>query len=168
MGTGGWFLRTVIAMNDTIRIIDFASTLARHFTLLNLAWLKKFFEVEPIDQVMLADPKAYIIDKDGHIFFAEYGGAVVGTFALMKAGEATFELSKMAVDEKYQGLKIGNAMVQAAIDKAKTFGAQKLILFSNTKLQPAIHLYKKYGFTEVPLGASEYKRSNIKMEKVLR
>jgi tryptophan synthase alpha chain len=35
-------------------------------------------------------------------------------------------------------------------------------------LKPAIHLYKKYGFKEVPLGSSEYKRSNIKMEIDLR
>jgi hypothetical protein len=41
MGTGGWFLRTVIEMNTMIRIIDFAATLAQHFTLLNLVWLKK-------------------------------------------------------------------------------------------------------------------------------
>jgi len=33
-----------------------------------------------------------------------------------------------------------------------------------TKLENAIYLYRKYGFTEVPFGSSAYKRSNIKME----
>ena len=47
-------------------------------------------------------------------------------------------------------------------------GATKVILYSNTKLGPAIHLYQKYGFVEVPMGTSEYKRSNIKMEKTIK
>ncbi len=168
MGAGGRLLRTVINMNDTIRIIDFTPPLAQHFSALNKAWLNKYFEVEPVDQEVLAAPEAYIIDQGGYIFFAEYKGTVVGTFALIKLDASTFELSKMAVDEHYQGLKIGNALMQFAIEKAKALGAQKLILYSNTGLEPAIHLYQKYGFSEVPVGTTEYKRANIKMEKELR
>jgi ribosomal protein S18 acetylase RimI-like enzyme len=57
--------------------------------------------------------------------------------------------------------------LQHCLEEAKKLGASKVILFSNTILGPAIHLYQKYGFQEVPLGHSEYKRSNIKMEKVI-
>jgi ribosomal protein S18 acetylase RimI-like enzyme len=74
----------------------------------------------------------------------------------------------MAVDEKFQGQKIGNKLMEFGIEKAQCLGAKKLILFSNTMLGPAIHLYKKYGFVELPLEHSEYKRSNIKMERDLR
>ena len=49
-------------------------------------------------------------------------------------------------------------------DMMKKLDAKKLALYSNTKLEPAIHLYKKYGFREVLLDNSEYERSNIKME----
>lgn len=55
-------------------------------------------------------------------------------------------------------------MMESAIAKAKELKATKLSLFSNTKLAPAIHLYKKYGFREIPLINSSYTRSNIKME----
>ena len=41
---------------------------------------------------------------------------------------------------------------------------EKLILYSNTKLASAIHLYKKYGFTEIELEQGLYERANIKME----
>ena len=92
---------------------------------------------------------------------------MAGTFALIKESDDVFELSKMAVNEKFQGKKIGNQMLDFCLQKAKELGAVKVILYSNTILAPAIHLYKKYGFTEVPIGNSEYKRSNIKMEKVL-
>jgi ribosomal protein S18 acetylase RimI-like enzyme len=138
-------------MEMNIEIIGFREELADHFTMLNLAWLKKYFVVEPID-------------KGGFIFFASFEGEIAGTFALIKIDDGVFELSKMAVDESFQGKKIGNKMLEFCISEVKKMYATKLILYSNTKLQPAIFLYRKYGFTEIPLVNSEYKRSNIKME----
>ena len=93
--------------------------------------------------------------------------AIAGTFALIKVNKGVYELAKMAVEEKFQGCKIGNEMMKFAIGKVKSLSATKLILYSNTMLGPAIHLYRKYGFVEVPLKDSEYKRSNIKMELAL-
>jgi ribosomal protein S18 acetylase RimI-like enzyme len=151
-----------------LHIVDFRDELALHFKNLNLAWLQKYFCVEPVDEEMLSNPKKYIIDKGGYIFFAEVNNEIAGTFALIKMEEGVFELSKMAVDEKFQGQKIGNKLMEFGIKKAQGLGAKKLILFSNTMLGPAIHLYKKYGFVELPLEHSEYKRSNIKMERDLR
>ena len=150
-----------------LHIVPFQPNLADYFKELNLAWVRKYFFVEPLDEEMLSHPQENIINKGGQIFFAQLNKEVVGTFALLKVQEGVFELSKMAVVEKMQGKKIGNQLLEFAIDQAKQLGAQKLILFSNTKLSPAIHLYKKYGFTEVPIGASEYKRSDIKMEKFI-
>jgi ribosomal protein S18 acetylase RimI-like enzyme len=151
-------------MEMNIEIIGFREELADHFTMLNLAWLKKYFVVEPIDNEILSDPKKFIIDKGGFIFFASFEGEIAGTFALIKIDDGVFELSKMAVDESFQGKKIGNKMLEFCISEVKKMYATKLILYSNTKLQPAIFLYRKYGFTEIPLVNSEYKRSNIKME----
>ena len=73
----------------------------------------------------------------------------------------------MAVAEQFQGLKIGNRMLEYVICKAKELSAQKIILYSNTKLKPALHLYRKYGFSEIPIGHSDYQRSDIKMELVI-
>jgi ribosomal protein S18 acetylase RimI-like enzyme len=74
-----------------------------------------------------------------------------------------FEFTKMAVDEKYRGLKIGKTLALAAIGKARAMGAHKIILYSNTTLANAIALYRKLGFKEVPVD-SVYERSDIKME----
>ena len=52
-------------METNIEIIGFKDELAEYFTRLNLAWLKKYFVVEPVDHEMLANPKAYIIYKGG-------------------------------------------------------------------------------------------------------
>jgi len=151
-------------MEKNIEIIGFSEELSNYFTELNLAWLKKYFVVEPIDSEVLSYPKKFIIDKGGFIFFATADGEIAGTFALIKIDEAEYELSKMAVDERFQGNKIGNKMLEFCMNELKQLQATKLILFSNTILQPAIHLYRKYGFAEIPVGNSEYNRANIKME----
>jgi len=117
---------------------------------------------------MLSNPKKYVIDNGGFIFFAMVNGEVAGTFALLKQEGNTYELSKMAVGEEYQGKNIGNKIMIFCIEQAKRLEALKLVLYSNTKLGPAIHLYRKYGFYEIPVGNSGYKRSNIKMELTLK
>ena len=151
-------------MTDGLTIVGFDEQLSPRFKELNVHWLKKYFVVEPIDEEMLSQPRKYIIDRGGHIFFAKVNDEIAGTFALMKSADSEYELSKMAVDEKFQGKKVGNQLLEFCIRRAKELEAKKLILYSNTILGPAIHLYEKYGFKEVPMGNSEYKRSNIKME----
>ena len=152
---------------ENIEIIAFEPSLAKEFKDLNIAWLKKYFEVEPADEKVLNDPQKEIINKGGFIFFAKSGNTVAGTVSLLKLKEDVFELAKMGVAESLQGKKIGNLLMEYCIDFAKKLDATKLVLYSNRKLLPALHLYKKFGFIEVPLENSEYKRSDIKMEKVL-
>jgi ribosomal protein S18 acetylase RimI-like enzyme len=155
--------KTGAAISD-VEFIDYSNKYDEDFAALNRAWLQKYFVVEPIDEKIFANPKEYIIDNGGLIFFAKGDDKIAGTFALMKIEEGVFELSKMAVDEKFQGQKIGNKMIEFSLEQAKQLGARKVILYSNTSLQPAIHLYRKFGFKEVPLGDVEYKRADIKME----
>ena len=145
-------------------IINYDRKYNEEFATLNKAWLQKYFTVEPIDEKIFADPQEYIVNNGGYIFFAKVDDEIAGTFALMKVEEGVFELSKMAVDEKFQGRKIGNKMVEFSLEKAKQLGAKKVILYSNTALKSAIHLYDKFGFNEVFMGKVEYKRANIKME----
>jgi len=70
----------------------------------------------------------------------------------------------MAVSEKAKGLKIGYALGKAALEKAREVKAGKVELLSNWKLAPALSLYKKLGFVEVPLPRDEYERAEIKIE----
>ena len=154
-------------MENRIEIVPFTDELSSHFSILNKAWVEKYFELEPIDERMLANSKQSYIDKGGVIFFALLNNEVAGTFALLKVSDTVYELSKMAVYEKFQGKHIGNKMLEYCLIEAKKMKLEKLILYSNTLLNPAIHLYKKYGFIEVIGFQSEYKRANIKMEIVI-
>ncbi|MCB0427308.1 MAG: GNAT family N-acetyltransferase [Mangrovimonas sp.] len=145
---------------------NYQSSLSRHFYDLNIEWLKTYFYVEPFDEEVLSKPEKYIINKGGLIFFAFLGNDVIGTVALMPTLEPnTYELTKMAVSPNYRGYKIGQKLMQHCINFAKKNEYKTLLLYSNTKLENAIYIYKKYGFIELPLEVnSPYKRSNIKMK----
>ncbi|MBS7253790.1 GNAT family N-acetyltransferase [Flavobacterium branchiicola] len=152
-------------MNNTVEIIPFSPDLKEHIKTLNIAWLEKYFKVEEKDKITLSNPQEEIIDKGGLIFYARHQNEIIGTVSLIKTNDSTFELSKMAVSDKAQGLGVGNKLLEYCIDFAKENSIKTLFLYSNTILLPAIHLYRKFGFVEIPLEAGVYERADIKMEK---
>jgi len=89
----------------------------------------------------------------------------VGTCALINAGHGRFELSKMAVTERHQGLGIGRRLLAAAIARFRKTRARELFLESSSKLQPALALYQASGFHHAPRppGASHHRRSDVSM-----
>ena len=146
-----------------VEIIDFDSSYSKEFCDLNIEWLEAYFYVEPYDKEVLENPESYIIDKQGYIFFAKFNDEIVGTVALINDKEC-YELSKMAVSPKYRGLKIGQKLMDKCIRFSSEQGWDKIKLYSNTILTPAINLYRKVGFEEVELEKDvHYERSNIKM-----
>ena len=148
-----------------IKFREFTAKDSEQFKALNIEWLKKYFEVEPIDERVLSNPRSEILDSGGFIFMAEIKDEVIGTFAFIKKGNQIFEFSKMAIDPKFRNKGYGNVMMQFAISLAKKYRWNKIILYSNTILKNSIHLYLKYGFIEVPMEADViYSRGNIKME----
>jgi N-acetylglutamate synthase-like GNAT family acetyltransferase len=150
-----------------VQIIPFSIEHKEAIKRLNIEWLNKYFKVEPRDELVLSNPVGEIIDKGGKIYFAQYQHEIVGTVSLLKIDQTTFELSKMAITEKVQGLGIGRQLMKYCIEEAQKMGIQKLILYSNRKLKPAIHLYESFGFKEIPVESGVYERADIKMELLL-
>nr|WP_273694806.1 GNAT family N-acetyltransferase [Tenacibaculum sp.] len=151
---------------NTVSITTFKEEYSSSFYDLNIEWLETFFYVEPYDKEVLSNPHKYIINKGGHIFFATLNNEIVGTVALMPMDDSNvYELTKMTVSPKHRGYKIGQQLMQHCIDFAKENNFDKLILYSNTKLENAIYIYRKFGFLEIPVEEGcPYERCNIKME----
>jgi mannose-6-phosphate isomerase-like protein (cupin superfamily)/predicted GNAT family acetyltransferase len=152
---------------DRIDIIPYREELKEAIKELNYEWLQKYFSVEPGDITSLANPTGEIIDKGGSIYYAMMQHEIVGTVSLLKKTNDIFEIGKMAVTEKAQGNGIGQALMQYCLQQARQQRIKKLVLYSNTSLLQAIHLYRKFGFTETTLEQGLYKRADIKMEKYL-
>jgi GNAT superfamily N-acetyltransferase len=154
--------------SDHIEIVDYQPSHQPCYFAINEAWIRAAFELEPVDIEVMSNPQKYILTGGGHILMALCNKEVAGTCSLKKIHGDTFELTKMAVDERFRGKGIGRMLGEAIIDKAKQLGGRKLILYSNRKGSPvAIPLYFRLGFTEVPLTEQAYKRADIKMEMVL-
>ena len=151
-----------------MKIIPFEPQYAVNFKALNIEWLEKFFWVEPHDEEVLGKPEKYIIGPGGSIFFVQDNEEIVGTVALMKMEDGVFELTKMAITPSAQGKKLGQKLLTYAIDYARNKGWNKLIIYSNRKLENAIYIYKKYGFEEIPIEENNpYARGDIKMQLLL-
>lgn len=130
-----------------LTIHEFSDELASHFHDINAEWIHAMFQLEATDREVLENPRAKIVDPGGVILFVEARGlGIVGTCALQKTGERSFELTKMGVRESARGLKAGEFLLEAVIARAMQMRAEPLYLLSNAKCAAAIHLYEKLGF----------------------
>jgi len=152
---------------NNIEIIEYSDEYSEPIKKLNYEWLEEYFRVEEGDIVSLSNPKKYIIEKGGFIYYSKLNDEIVGTASLLRKSETIYELGKMAVSAKAQGHGIGTILLEHCLNVAKQKQIPTLILYSNAILQSAIHLYRKYGFEEIELESGLYERANIKMEKLL-
>ena len=150
-----------------IVIAEYTPAHQQDFRRLNEFWISSYFVMEEADYQTLDHPQEYILDKGGKIILALLGAKVVGTAALLKTDDYTYELVKMAVDPAHQGLGIGKKLGLAIIAGAAEMGAKHIYLESNTILGPAIRLYEKLGFKKIEGRPTPYRRCNIQMELII-
>ena len=150
----------VLAARSTPHILEiheFSDALAHHFHDINAEWINAMFKLEATDREVLENPRAKIVDAGGVILFvAARGLGIVGTCALQKTGEHSYELTKMGVRETARGLKAGEFLLAAVIERAMALKAAPLYLLSNHKCAAGIHLYEKLGFQHDPAIMAEY------------
>lgn len=151
---------------NSISIVPFSPVYREAFRLLNEEWIKKYFWMEEIDHQVLGNPEKYILEPGGEIFFALYQGEPVGACSLIKRQEGRFdyELSKLGVTSSIQGKGIGERLVRAVIQHAKKLGASRLLIETSTRLIPAVSLYRKLGFRDVPDMRADYERADVFLE----
>ena len=143
-------------VNNNAHLADFIS--------LNEAWILKYFTLEKSDKDLASNPFK-VIENGGYIFSLTIDDNVAGVCALFNEGEGVYELARMAVSPKFQGKGLGNVLMKTSISKIQEVKAARLYLVSNTKLKPAINLYKKFNFVAIQTGQpTGYRRANIVME----
>jgi ribosomal protein S18 acetylase RimI-like enzyme len=153
-----------VPAGSNTRIVDYDARYGDAFKRLNVEWLEKYFLVEPIDEVVLSDPQSSILDSGGIILYAIVDGEAAGTVALKHQGGGTYELTKMAVTERYQGQGLGRLLLSAAVDRFARLAGKMLYLESHSSLGPALALYESAGFHhQAPPSPSDYARADVYM-----
>ena len=147
-----------------VEIIDYSGEYAEDFRDLNLEWLDGYNLTESHDLEVINHPKEAILDKGGYIFLAKEGDRIIGTAGIANEGDSIYELVKMTVTPEFRGKGISKMLIEKCLEKARELKAKKIFLYSNSQLQTAISLYKKYGFVHVDASKSPLLTADVNME----
>lgn len=156
---------TIEGAGPDVTIVPYREEFRAAFEQLNRQWIEAHFNLEPADREILGDPQRQILDRGGQIFFVVEQGQVQGTCAVIRHGANDCEIAKMAVAPDARGRGFGDLLMEACIAFARQISSRRIVILSNTVLEPAIRLYRKHGFVQVPLAADpRYRRANIRLE----
>lgn len=149
-----------------LQLADYSPDLQSFYETHNRIWIQRNFILEETDIAALTDPQGQVLSKGGRIYIVRLGDYPVGGFSLLDEGSGNCQFSKMYVPEALHGHGIGNRLLPLAIEEARRLGFSQLYLLSNTRQEPAIHLYRKTGFSETPMSKADrakFARANIRM-----
>ncbi len=149
-----------------MKVIEYQKKYKQDFIRLNTAWVEKYFIMEETDREILSNTDDFI-QKGGMIYFAVENDQVLATCMTIPEDNYTWEILKLAADDRYSGHGAGSAVFKACMDYAIAHGAKKLTLISNHILKPALHIYEKFGFRQVEVDRTEYERCDVQCEYIV-
>jgi DNA-binding MarR family transcriptional regulator/GNAT superfamily N-acetyltransferase len=80
------------------------------------------------------------------IWIAERDGERIGSVMIVDAGDHVAQLRLLLVEPKFRGKGIGKRLIDECIEFSKGKGYKKIILWTQSVLKEARHLYSKAGF----------------------
>ncbi|MFQ9513179.1 MAG: GNAT family N-acetyltransferase [Clostridia bacterium] len=147
-----------------MEIVKYKSEYKNDFIRLSKNWITKYFALES-DDFEVFENIDKLIKNGAMIYFAIENGVVYATCMAQPMTNNEWEICKLAADERYEEHGAGSAVFKACMDYALENGANKLTILSNSILKPALHIYEKYGFYEIPVdNTHHYKRVDIQFE----
>lgn len=150
-----------------MQIVEYDPKYRQSFVNFNIGWLMdNFGYLEPSDRHTFdhIDEK---LTNGAMIYFAVEDDIPLACCMAKPLEGDTWEICKFASTKSRPHKGCGSAVFEAAMNWAKDHGAKRLYLISNSGLKAAIHIYRKFGFQEVPLDTHEYARGDIAFEKIL-
>jgi GNAT superfamily N-acetyltransferase len=117
----------------------------------------------------LKDPLKKYGPPLGVLYIAIWNNEVAGCIALMPLKEdGVCEMKRLYVRSSFRKHKIGKALVEQLLNDAVQLGYKTMKLDTLEKLQPAIQLYKQYGFVETTAYYENPLKGVVYMEKELK
>lgn len=150
------------------QIVEYGPSHREAWRRLNEDWIAEGgFVLEDKDRVTLGDPEGQVLNRGGRIFFAERDGVPVGCCGLIPMTDDGFEVTKMTVRPEARGGGLALRLLEACEAAARDAGAHRLYLETSSTLGPALGLYARFGFVNLPPQPTPYARADVWMEKRL-
>ena len=130
------------------------------------AWLGIDLSFQKFEEELLQLRAMYALPYGGIILYKSDGG-YQGCVAVRKNQIDIAELKRMYVKENARHRGIGAALLEEAIRLAVKCGYKKMRLDTLDNMLPAISLYKKNGFVEIPAYYFNPEKNTVYFEKLL-
>ena len=90
----------------------------------------------------------YVAGKQGRLWAAEdAGGSIVGMVATYPLGaDNAWEVGRMYVDRAHRGTGLAGRLLRGAEAHARDQGAQRIVLWTDTRFEPAHRFYEKQSY----------------------
>lgn len=153
-----------------MKIVSYSPAYKNDFVEMNKLWISSMFVMETEDERELANIEPYI-ENGGQIFFAlDDNNNVMACCMIAPRDDGDWEIMKFAAKGMYTGTGAGSACFKACIDYAREQGIKRIIIVSNRKCVQAVHLYRKFGFIEIPVDKEKFpfERADIAFEMFLQ
>lgn len=152
-----------------MKVVPYDEKYKEDFIEMNKHWISEMFVIEDEDLVAFNNIES-VLEAGGQIFFAiddEENVLACCMIAPLPNGE--WEIEKFCARGMYTGTGAGTACLKACMNYAREKCVEKIVIVTNTKCEQAIHLYRKFGFIEVPVDKKKfpYERANIAFEQTL-
>ena len=127
---------------ETQEHIDEARLLFREYE----TWLDEDLCFQSFEDEVRNLPGKYAL-PEGRLILALSDGKFSGCVAMRKLGDGICEMKRLFVRPGFQGLGIGNKLIEKVIDSAREAGYEKLRLDTYPpKMGKAVKLYESHGF----------------------
>lgn len=149
-----------------MKIVPYDSKYKDDFVEMNKNWISQMFVIEEEDIREFENIEVYI-QKGGQIFSAiDDDGSIMASCMIGPRSDGDWEIMKFAARGMYTGTGAGGACLKACIDYAKEKHLDKVLIVTNRKCEQAIHIYRKHGFTEIPVDKEKFpfERADIAFE----
>ena len=153
-----------------MKLVSYNPKYKNEFIEMNKYWISSMFVMETEDEHELDNIEPYI-ENGGQIFFAlDDNNSIMACCMIAPRDDGNWEIMKFAAKGMYTGTGAGSACLKACIDYAREQGVERIIIVSNRKCVQAVHLYRKFGFIEIPVDKEKFpfERADIAFELFLR
>jgi carbonic anhydrase len=129
-------------------------------------WLQIDLGFQDFENELLQLKRMYARPHGG-IILCRVEGDFVGCVAIRKLENNIAELKRMYVRPATQQKGLGSSLLAAAMTLSKECGYKKIRLDTLSDMLPAINLYKKNGFAEIPAYYHNPQQTAVFFEKTL-